>query len=169
MIIIFLITWIICGLVSAGVWQSKGGSYAAGFWLGALLGFLGLFYVAFAQPEGASHSGIGAYSTRGELVRPRPAAMKTCPRCAEEIKAAAVVCRFCAYEFPAAEHVQEELARAEVFEGSEVTDLREHAFGVTWGRTPNNDVVYKEPSDEAWRIYEKGKTALVPPAGYVNA
>ena len=34
------------------------------------------------------------------LTTPEPA-MKTCPMCAEDVRAAARICRFCRYEFPA--------------------------------------------------------------------
>ena len=34
------------------------------------------------------------------LTRTGPAKEKTCPQCAEQIKEAALVCRFCGYEFP---------------------------------------------------------------------
>jgi len=34
------------------------------------------------------------------VIGPSPSTLKKCPKCAEEVKAEAVVCRFCGYEFP---------------------------------------------------------------------
>ena len=171
MVFLVLISWAICGLVAAGVWQSKGGSYGAGFWLGAVLGFLGLFYVAFAQPdERRTMSSEASYVGGTALTRPRNPATKTCPRCAEDVKSAAAVCRFCGYEFPVvAFEAQPPAHELDVFEGAEISDIREHAFGVLWGKTPNAEVVYKESEAGPWVIFDKTKTGLVPPAGYLTS
>lgn len=154
------IIWVICGVIAGGVWESKGGSFAAGFWLGALLGVLGLFYVAFANPMAPS---VGGGST-GETWTRVPAKLKTCPRCAEEVKAAALVCRFCGHEFP-----QEKPApgpEPERYRGEAITDVVEHAFGVTWGRTAAGDVVYRPKGSDEWLLYDRGTTPLVPPASH---
>jgi hypothetical protein len=34
------------------------------------------------------------------VIGPPPSTLKRCPKCAEEVKVEAVVCRFCGYEFP---------------------------------------------------------------------
>ncbi len=168
--IFFLIAWAICGFVAAGVWQSKGGSYGAGFCLGALLGCLGLFYVAFAQPKDSSAGSSNAtYVGNSALSRPRPPATKTCPRCAEEVKDAAAVCRFCTYEFPAPEPAVVAEPELDVFGGVDVFDVREHAFGVMWGRTADNEVVYKESHARPWVLFDKSKTSLVPPPAYLTS
>jgi hypothetical protein len=81
-----------------------------------------------------------------------------------------VVCRFCGYEFPvAASRIPAAEPEPDVFEGAEVSDIREHAFGVMWGKTPNAEVVYRERDSSSWVIFDKTKTALVPPAGYATS
>jgi hypothetical protein len=81
------------------------GSYGCGAFLIALLlcfifiGFLIFVYMIIVKPEGSL---TVTYELRAASLNSPPRASaeeKTCPRCAEQVKAAAVVCRFCGYEF----------------------------------------------------------------------
>ena len=75
------------------------GSYGCGDFLGALLlcliliGFIIFIYMLLVKPQGTL--------TVTYEYRPAPTIVdeKTCPRCAEKVKAAAAVCRFCGHEF----------------------------------------------------------------------
>lgn len=87
--------------------QSKGNA-TAGFWLGALLGFIGWIIVAVMEPSAEERqrrqaelagavleAGSPAAAARAAQVAERP-----CPFCAELIKPAAIVCRFCGRDVP---------------------------------------------------------------------
>jgi hypothetical protein len=50
----------------------------------------------------AALNGMPALGAPGAALPPVSGEMKTCPACAEEVKAAAKVCRFCGFEFSAA-------------------------------------------------------------------
>lgn len=74
------------------------------FWLNLFLGwtFLGwiaAFVWAFTNPIVSPANVASANLNRTE----RPGALKVCPRCAEEVKAQARICRFCNHEFAVAE------------------------------------------------------------------
>ena len=75
------------------------GQWHVGYWIVAVLliaawgiGILMLAYLFVVKPDGTLTI---TYERRAAS-----AEEKTCPRCAERIKAAALVCHFCGYEFP---------------------------------------------------------------------
>ena len=86
------------------------GEYGCGAFLVALLlcfvlvGILIFIYMLIVKPDGTltvtyELSAISANSANVVLVEE-----KVCPRCAERVKAAALVCRFCGHEFPPESH-----------------------------------------------------------------
>lgn len=87
------------GSLGARIGRPKGRA-RFGFWMGATLGTLGLLIVALSQPKPEAPA--------EELLavnRARAAAgesdLRPCPWCAEPIRTAAVLCRFCGREVPA--------------------------------------------------------------------
>lgn len=92
------------------------GSYSTGAFLFALLlcfiviGVLILVYMMIVKPAGVLSV---TYEFRGTAAS-RAQDEKTCPKCAERIKAAAQVCRFCGYQFDATTIVAREAAAVAV-------------------------------------------------------
>lgn len=80
--LLWLIVWVaVFGLLTGWVAETKNRNPWDGFLLGALLGPLGLLAFGLTSPAVAR---VGT---------------KLCPRCAERVKSAAKVCRFCGHEF----------------------------------------------------------------------
>jgi hypothetical protein len=58
--LLLLLIWVGFGIVAGAVWQSKGGSFGAGFLIGGILGIFGLIIVALAKPSGANVAAPGS-------------------------------------------------------------------------------------------------------------
>ncbi|MEA2433952.1 MAG: hypothetical protein QOG54_1409 [Actinomycetota bacterium] len=156
--LLWIILFFFFGFITSSVWSSKGGSAVGGFWMGAILGVIGLVIAVVVTPQG----GIPV-----QVVQPtsseRPAT-KRCPMCAEDdIRVEAVRCKHCGHMFSDA---IEESAPIESFEGKAVFDVTEFALGVTWGRLDDGRLVFKESQASDWTLYVRGQTAFVPPSGY---
>lgn len=158
--------WVVPIFVAYNIWAEKGGSPWVGGLMGLVLGWVGVIIAAVATP-----SGVTSLQSTERL--------KTCPMCAEDVKVAAKVCRFCGHEFPVLEKTSTS-AKAErdedgarpalsdgphIFDGQEVNDPMEHAFGVLWGRISSGDTVYRERGEE-WKLFAADQTNLLPPPGY---
>lgn len=78
------------------------GSWGAGSFLGALLlclilvGIIVFIYMLIVKPDGTLSV---TYELRAVSTPPREGSEKACPKCAEQVKFAAVVCRFCGHNF----------------------------------------------------------------------
>lgn len=79
-----------------------------------LIGFIALIYMLIVKPDGML---TVTYEQRTDL-----ADEKTCPVCAERIKAAATVCRFCGYKFTPEEM---ETQRTEGMTAQRVADAKQ--------------------------------------------
>lgn len=83
-----ILFWLLCGVVAAVIVSNKGGSGVAGFFVGALLGPLGIIIALFM---GSATGQIERQVASGE--------MKKCPMCAEAVLAEAVICKHCRHDF----------------------------------------------------------------------
>ena len=107
--VLFLLLWIgIGGGVGAAIGSSKGRA-AAGFFLGLFLGIIGWIIVAVLEPT-AEQRLLRASELARVIQQPQNGqqptqvvAERACPWCAEPIKLAAVVCRFCGRDVPQSE------------------------------------------------------------------
>jgi len=101
------------------------GSYGCGAFLMALIlcfliiGILILVYMLLVKPNGVLSV---TYEFRGTAAS-KAQDEKTCPKCAEQVKAAAQVCRFCGYQFDATTIVAVEEAVRETARKREATAL----------------------------------------------
>jgi len=81
------------------------GSYGCGAFLLALLlcfiliGILVFIYMLIVKPDGTLTVTYELRSASVNSARATTVEEKTCPKCAEQVKAAALVCRFCGHNF----------------------------------------------------------------------
>ncbi|MEX1222244.1 MAG: hypothetical protein WEA82_09045 [Idiomarina sp.] len=99
MAIFFILLWITCGFIAAGI--ASGRNHNAGVWfvIGALFGVFGLIG-AFLLPDKSKEKDEADTTSAATEIKSKT---RTCPFCAEEIKAQAVICRFCGKEVPPVE------------------------------------------------------------------
>lgn len=85
---VWMVLWVVCGVIAAMIVADKGGNGVIGFLVGVLFGPLGIvaaFFLGDAKAKEAQQIAGGD--------------SKKCPRCAELVKADALVCKHCGNDF----------------------------------------------------------------------
>ncbi len=114
------------------------GSYGCGAFILALIlcflliGILVLVYMLIVKPDGVLSVTYEFRSTAASKAQNE----KTCPKCAEHIKAEALVCRFCGYQFDPATILAREAAIREVTreEAAAARAIREQTLSYQLGK-----------------------------------
>ncbi len=83
-IVVAFIGALFSGTIGMTVWKNKGGSPGGGFFVGGLLGALGVFILVLAKPRQTEIDRVA-----------RSQGLVPCPNCAEPIKREARGCRYC--------------------------------------------------------------------------
>lgn len=114
-----IVIWIACAVASAVIANSKGRSGAGWFLLGLCLALIAVIIVAClpSRRKDQPYSGkdIGRYydpkiGTTSKMPKPD---LKQCPKCAEDVRQAAIVCKHCGHEFGAADDFRTSLKPVE--------------------------------------------------------
>lgn len=97
LIAVAIICWCVCWCVIGYNLGRARGHTSAGFWWAFCLGPIGcLTFLSIEHGRGVSHgSGHGEYS---DLARGHDDSSRACPFCAETIKKAAILCRYCGHD-----------------------------------------------------------------------
>ena len=143
---------VIFGGLTAWLASTKNRDGCSWFVLGALVGPLALIAVGLAP---ASQKPTQSPRTRAVApVAGRQPGTKVCPQCAEEVKYAALVCRFCQYEF----------ATSVVRYSGDWRVLASDLDGLSAG-----DDVKVEVDDEMLQVLKAGTVAYEAPVAEVTA
>lgn len=99
-----LVFWVLVGLAVSGViglaiGQAKGRP-GAGFLLGFFLGWIGWIIIAVMSRTPEAQARRDVEIARQAQLLGGVSAVRPCPWCAEMIKPAAIVCRFCGHDVP---------------------------------------------------------------------
>jgi hypothetical protein len=105
-LMLFVLIWVIVGGGIGAAIGSPKGRGGVGFFLGLFLGFIGWIIVAVIEPSGEQRliraTELAHVMQTSQTNQPpsKSSVDRACPWCAEPIKAAAVICRFCDRDVP---------------------------------------------------------------------